>query len=77
MRTNTLCANASKCTFGAEEIPYLGCFIGMRGLRADPAKVKAIVDRPILKNQKDFRKWLGLSIVYTNTVKITLIWLGH
>ena len=47
MRANKLYANASKCLFGAEEIPFLGCFIGMRGLRADPAKVKAIVDWPV------------------------------
>ena len=44
MRTNKLYANADTCVFGAEEIPFLGCFIGKRGLRADPAKVKAIVD---------------------------------
>uniref|UniRef100_A0AAV1T8D4 Reverse transcriptase domain-containing protein n=1 Tax=Peronospora matthiolae TaxID=2874970 RepID=A0AAV1T8D4_9STRA len=61
MRTNKLYANASKCIFGAEEIPFLGCFIGKRGLRADPAKVKAIVDWPVPKNQKDLRKWLGLA----------------
>ena len=47
--------------FGAEEIPFLGCFIGKCGLKADPAKVKAIVDWPIPKNQKDLRKWLGLA----------------
>jgi hypothetical protein len=61
MRTNKLYANASKCIFGAEEIPFLGCFVGKRGLRADPAKVKAIVDWPVPKNQKDLRKWLGLA----------------
>ncbi|KAG3051352.1 hypothetical protein PC121_g17924 [Phytophthora cactorum] len=44
MRTNKLYGNLDKCVFGAEEIPFLGCFIGNRGLRADPAKVKAIVD---------------------------------
>ena len=49
MRTNKLYANASKCIFGAEEIPFLGCFIGKRGLRADPAKVRAIVDWPVPK----------------------------
>ena len=49
-----------KCIFGAEEIPFLECFIGKRGLRADPAKVRAIVDWPVPKNQKDLRKWLGL-----------------
>ena len=61
MRTNKLYANASKCIFGAGEIPFLGCFIGKQGLRADPAKVKAIVDWPVPKNQKDLRKWLGLA----------------
>ena len=61
MRTNKLYANASKCIFGANEIPFLGCFIGKRGLRADPAKIKAIVDWPVPKNQKDLRKWLGLA----------------
>ncbi|KAE9067788.1 hypothetical protein PF010_g27325 [Phytophthora fragariae] len=61
MRTNKLYANADKCIFGAEEIPFLVCFIGKRGLRADPAKVKAIVDWPVPANQKDLRKWLGLA----------------
>ena len=61
MRTSKLYANASKCIFGAEEIPFLGCFIGKRGFRADPAKVKAIVDWPIPKNQKNSRKWLVLA----------------
>ena len=61
MRTNKLYANLDKCVFGAEEIPFLGCFIGKRGLRADPAKIKAIVDWPVPSNQKDLRKWLGLA----------------
>ena len=44
----------SWCAFiGAEEIPFLGCFIGKRGLRADPAKVNAIADWPVPSNQKD------------------------
>ena len=37
---------------------FLGCFIGKRGIRADTAKVQAIVDWPI---PKDLRKWLGLA----------------
>ena len=39
----------------------MGCFIGKGGLRADPAKVNAIVNWPVPKNQKDLRKWLGLA----------------
>ncbi|KAG3154367.1 hypothetical protein PC128_g22367 [Phytophthora cactorum] len=56
MRSNKLYANLNKCVFGAEEIPFLGCFIGKRGLLADPAKVKAIVESPVPKNQKNLRK---------------------
>ena len=38
------------------------CFIGKRGLRADPAKAKAIVEWPVFfENQKDLRKWVGLA----------------
>ena len=40
MRANKLYATASKFIFGAEDIPFQGCFIGKRGLRADPAKVR-------------------------------------
>ena len=32
MRTNKLYANASKSIFGAEDIPFLGCFIDKRDL---------------------------------------------
>ncbi|KAE8966700.1 hypothetical protein PR001_g28320, partial [Phytophthora rubi] len=38
MRENRLYANINKCIFGAEEIPFLGCFLGKDGVRADPEK---------------------------------------
>ena len=46
--------------YNAVEIPLLDGFIGKRDLRADLAKVKAIVDWPISKNH-NLRKWLGLA----------------
>ncbi|GMF45998.1 unnamed protein product [Phytophthora fragariaefolia] len=55
IRMNKLYTNADKCIFCDEEIPFLECFIGKRGLRADPAKVNAIVDWPVPANQKDLR----------------------
>ncbi|KAG3125111.1 hypothetical protein PI124_g22339 [Phytophthora idaei] len=61
MRTNKLYGDLDKCVFGAEEIPFLGCFIGKRDLRTDPAKVKAIVEWPVNKNQKELRELLGLA----------------
>ncbi|KAG3116454.1 hypothetical protein PI125_g4656 [Phytophthora idaei] len=54
MRTSKLYGNFGKCVFGAEEIPFLGCFIKKRGLRADPAKVKAIVEWSVPKNQNTY-----------------------
>ena len=60
MHPNKLFDNGSKGIFGADEIPFLGCFIGKRGLRSDPAKVKAILDWPFPKNQT-LRKWLGIA----------------
>ena len=61
MCTNRLYANASKFIFGADEIPFLKCFIGKRGLWTDPAKMQSIVDWPVPNNQKDLRKCLGIA----------------
>ena len=57
IRTNKLYAHASRCIFGAEESHFLGCFIGKRGLQADPTKVDWYVPRP----QKDLRKRISLA----------------
>ncbi|KAL4114536.1 hypothetical protein PRIC2_014470 [Phytophthora ramorum] len=61
MRENRLYANINKCIFGAEEIPFLGCFLGKDGVRADPEKICAIAQWPVPVSQKDLRKWLGLA----------------
>ena len=61
MRTNKLYLNASKCIFGAEEIPFLGYYIGKRGLWAYPVKVKAIVDWPVPRSQKNLCERIGLA----------------
>jgi hypothetical protein len=61
MRENRLYANINKCIFGAEEIPFLGCFLGKDGVRSDPEKVEAISEGPVPTSQRDLRKWLGLA----------------
>ncbi|GMF56288.1 unnamed protein product [Phytophthora fragariaefolia] len=61
MRANHLYANINKCIFGAEGIPFLGCFLGKDGVRADLEKVCAIAQWPVPVSQKDLRKWLGLA----------------
>ncbi|GMF50579.1 unnamed protein product [Phytophthora fragariaefolia] len=61
MRENHLYANINKCIFGADEILFLGCFLGKDSVRADPEKVCAIAHWPVPTSQKDLRKWLGLA----------------
>ncbi|KAE9022197.1 hypothetical protein PR003_g9909 [Phytophthora rubi] len=61
MRENRLYANINKCIFGAEEIPFLGCFLGKDGIRAELEKVCAIAQWPMPGSQKDLRKWFGLA----------------
>jgi hypothetical protein len=61
MRENRLYANINKCIFGAEETPFLGCFLGKDGVRADPEKIEAISQWPAPTSQRDLRKWLGLA----------------
>jgi hypothetical protein len=61
MREHKLYANIKKCIFGAPEIPVLGCYVGVNGVRADPEKIKAIVEWPVPASVKDLRKWLGIA----------------
>ncbi|KAE9031684.1 hypothetical protein PR002_g9575 [Phytophthora rubi] len=61
MRENRIYANINKCIFGAEEIPFLGCFLGKEGVRVDLVKVCAIAQWPVPGSKKDLRKWLGLA----------------
>jgi hypothetical protein len=61
LEEHQLYANLDKCIFGADEIPVLGCFVGVDGVRADPEKVKAIAEWPQPQSVKDLRKWLGLA----------------
>jgi len=52
--------NASKCHFCRPEIKFLGYIICDRTLRPDPRRIEAIHSYPPPKNQKQFRKFLGM-----------------
>jgi hypothetical protein len=66
LRANGLYANLKKCIFGAPEIPVLGDFVGIDGVRADPEKIRSINEWPVPSSVKDLRKWLGLGITCTS-----------
>ncbi|KAE8914160.1 hypothetical protein PF003_g1314 [Phytophthora fragariae] len=61
MRENKLYAILKKCVFCAPEIPVLGCYVSMSGVRADPGKISSICSWPTPKNQTELRQWLGLA----------------
>ena len=61
LEDNGLYCNLRKSVIGASEIPVLGCYVGKNGVRADPEKIKTIVDWPVLKSVKELRQWLGLA----------------
>ena len=56
MKENKLYANLKKCIFCADEIPVLGCFVGVNGVNPVPEKVKAISEWPVLSSVKALRQ---------------------
>ncbi|KAF5450599.1 hypothetical protein F2P56_030933, partial [Juglans regia] len=69
LREHSLFAKLSKCSFGSPEISYLGHLISGQGVRADPDKLKAMLNWPIPKSLKALRGFLGLTGYYRRFVK--------
>lgn len=55
-----LVVNASKCTFGASELEFLGHHISSKGIRPLRSHVKAIQDYPQPTTLRQLRQFLGL-----------------
>ena len=53
--------NASKCIFGASEVPYLGHTISESGFRPGQDKVQALRDIPAPQTAKQVRSFTGLA----------------
>ena len=62
-------AKMSKCTFGKEEVDYLGHIISKEGVKVDPNKIKAITEWPQPDNILKLRGFLGLTGYYRRHVK--------
>ncbi|GMF56292.1 unnamed protein product [Phytophthora fragariaefolia] len=52
----------SKCQFCVDEIPCLGDFVGRKGVRMNPDKVKIIAEWPVPKTKKQMERFLGATV---------------
>ena len=57
-----------KCAFGLPELEYLGHIVSKDGLKADPAKCKAIQEWPLPTNLGELQSFLGMANYYSKFV---------
>jgi hypothetical protein len=69
LANNQLYVKRSKCSFGKQEVEYLGNIISREGVKLDSQKIQAITKWPITKNIKSLRGFLGLTRYYHKFVK--------
>lgn len=60
LKSAGLTLQPEKCSFLKKEIAYLGHVISDKGVQPDPKKIKAVIDFPIPKSQKNIKQFLGL-----------------
>ena len=57
-----------KCTFGSQEVLYLGHLVSAKGIYPNPAKTTAVKEFPVPTNVKAVRRFLGLASYYRRFV---------
>jgi hypothetical protein len=68
LRQHRLFVKRSKCSFGVDNVAYLGHTISGAGVAMDPAKVQAIHDWPQPRSARAVRGFLGLAGYYRKFV---------
>lgn len=59
----------SKCNLFSTQVHYLGHVISAEGVMADPAKVAAVREWPVPRNQTEVQSFVGLASYYRRFVK--------
>nr|KYP42436.1 Retrovirus-related Pol polyprotein from transposon 297 family [Cajanus cajan] len=69
LQQHKLFSKLSKCSFGLQQVDYLGHNVSGLGVAMDKSKVKAVLDWPCPKNLKQLRGFLGLTGYYRRFIK--------
>ena len=69
LRKEKLYANLKKCTFGTDNLVFLGFVVSTDGVKVDEEKVKAIREWPSPKSVGEVRSFHGLAGFYRRFVK--------
>jgi hypothetical protein len=69
LRKHKLFAKLSKCTFGQQQMEYLGDIILAQGVSTDPTKIQAVQDWPVPKSITELRAFLGLAGYYRRFIR--------
>jgi hypothetical protein len=64
LRAEKLYAKLSKCEFYKNELKFLGHVVSADGIKADPDKIRSIIEWPPLRNINDVQCFLGLVNFY-------------
>lgn len=69
LRKAKLYIKLSKCTFGADEVAFLGHIVGIDGIKADPRKVQVLNDWADPTNISELRSFLGLATYFRKFIE--------
>jgi hypothetical protein len=69
LRDHRLALKQSKCSFGAQEVSYLGHIISNSGVAMDPAKIDAVHSWPTPTTVRALRGFLGLTGYYRKFIQ--------
>jgi len=69
LQQHQLYAKLSKCSFGLQQVDYLGHTVSGQGVAMDKSKVQAVLHWPVPQNIKQLRAFLGLTGYYRKFIK--------
>lgn len=59
---------ASKCTFGADKVEYLGYVVDALGIRLTDKRIQAVSEYPVPKNSQAVRRFLGVTNAFRDSI---------